>query len=388
MLVVGPPTEMVGGIASVAAQMRRLDFAGRYRLESLANTVSPVESETLFRRVLRHLGQLRMLIATIRRTRARIVHVHTCSGFSLYRSALDMVVAQLLGCRVILHVHGAAFDKFHAGAGRLLRPVIAWSLARADRVIALSGGWARKLRRMSPRARVVVIENAVESPSVTPTRHHSSACRFLLLARMDEWKGVDDLLEACAVLASEGTRFELVLAGPPGTAGDEAVLEEKIRRRGLAECVRYVGPVRGERKTELLGWAEVYVQPSHHEGMPLSMLEALAHGLPVVATKVGAVPEVIEDHKCGLLVSPHEPAELARAMGAVVADRKLLTALSREALALSAKRFSTHRFRDDLLSLYDGMRTRGRGRPSGDAPPASGRASIPRVVLGRIIRAG
>jgi phosphopantetheine adenylyltransferase len=111
----------------------------------------------------RHLGQLRLFVSTIRRTRARIVHIHTCSGFSLYRSALDMVVARLLGSRVILHVHGAAFDKFHAGAGRLLRRVIAWSLTRADRVIALSGGWAQKLRRMAPRACVVVIENAVEN---------------------------------------------------------------------------------------------------------------------------------------------------------------------------------------------------------------------------------
>jgi glycosyltransferase involved in cell wall biosynthesis len=89
--------------------------------------------------------------------------------------------------------------------------------------------------------------------------------------------------------------------------------------------------------------------------MPISMLEALAYGLPVVATRVGAVPEVIEDRKCGLLVSPHEPAELSRAMGAIATDRKLLKALSREALALSAKRFSPHRFRDDLLSLYDGI---------------------------------
>jgi glycosyltransferase involved in cell wall biosynthesis len=361
VVVIGPTSTIVGGMASVAAQTVALDFGNRYRIESLPMTLSANECERRARRVLRHLSQLRLLQATIRRTGGRIVHIHTCSGFSFYRSVLDMLVAQWLGCRVLLHIHGAAFDEFFARAGRAGRRTIAWSLARADRVVALSGGWARKLQHMARAARVRVIENAVAIPAATPLRQAGSRCRFLLLARMDEWKGIDDLLAACAMLRGWGVVFELVLAGPPGTAGDDTTLGREIRQRSLEGVVRYVGPVRGKEKAELLCQTDVYVQPSHHEGMPISLLEALAYGLPVLATNVGAVPEVIHDRRQGILVPPRDPRRLAEGMRSLALDRSLRAALSAEARALAVQRFCMTRFRDDLVSLYDAVQ----GSPAG-----------------------
>ena len=328
---------------------------------------------------------------------APIVHIHTCSGFSFFRSALDMRVAHSAGCPVILHVHGAAFDAFHAGSsdaaapdalsleavvGPLRRWLIASILARAERVVALSEGWRKKLQEISPKARLVVIENAVPMPdepsSVVPMwgpsspespirnpqppvsnppsafgiPHSPGPCRLLQMSRMDEWKGIDDLLQACALLGRAGLLTELILAGPPGTAGDAAILEAKIRAHHLSDTARYVGCVEGEEKSRLLRWADVFVQPSHHEGMPLSLLEAIAHGLPVVATRVGAVPEVIE-HRChGLLVPPHRPEQLAQAIRDLATNKVLRQTMSHAARALAATRFSPGRFENDLLRLY------------------------------------
>jgi len=355
VVMVGPSPEMLGGMASVCGQMASLGYDDRYTLEVFPLTFSAETGESTFGRVGRHVGHLQGLAQTLRRTNASIMHVHTCSGFSFDRSVADMVLAHMLGCRVILHLHGAAFDRFFEEAGPLRRCWIAGSLARADAVIALSEAWRRKLETVSPSARLAVIENAVESPPVETARGHAGPCRFLLLARMDAWKGIDDLLDAAAALRARDCAFQLVLAGPGGTAGDAGVLAEKIRQRGLESAVRYAGPVRGQEKTDLFRWADVYVQPSHHEGMPISLLEALACGLPIVATEVGAVPEVVRDGVHGRIVPPHRSDLLAAAMGELAGAPELRSFMSADAVELARHRFSLDRFERDLLAVYDAL---------------------------------
>ncbi len=353
VIVVGPPPSMVGGMASVVEQILSMDLGTHYRADAFPTTISTDRSESLCGRVLRHAGHLRSLAGVIRRLRSPIVHLHTCSGFSFHRSTADLFLARRLGCRTILHIHGAAFDKFYAGAGRVQRRLIARSLSRTDCVIALSQQWRRELLKMAPRARIAVVENAVACPGDLPPRVNQGPCRFLLLAKMDLWKGIDDLLDATARLRATGYEFELVLAGPDGTAGDADTLANKINSRGLGAAVRYAGCVRGEEKSELLRWADVYVQPSHHEGMPIALLEGLAYGLAIIATRVGAVPEVITDRHEGLLVPSHSPARLAEAMCALATDRPRRNAMASAARRLASTRFSIDRFRDDLISLYD-----------------------------------
>jgi glycosyltransferase involved in cell wall biosynthesis len=195
---------------------------------------------------------------------------------------------------------------------------------------------------------------------------------------MDEWKGIDDLLSACRRLHQEEITFDLTLAGPPGTAGDETVLNDKIREFGLTGTVRYVGAVYGHQKSALLASADAYVQPSHYEGMPIAMLEALSFGLPVVATRVGAVPEMITEGHSGLLVPPHRPDLLAQAMKRVASNTACRRAMSYAARALAHDRFSTTRLRRDLLSLYHSIMA-DRGRPTWEPEPMPAPSSVSRA---------
>ncbi|MCH7886150.1 MAG: glycosyltransferase, partial [Planctomycetes bacterium] len=94
---------------------------------------------------------------------------------------------------------------------------------------------------------------------------------------------------------------------------------------------------------------------SHHEGMPISLLEALAHGLPIIATTVGAVPEVITPNQEGLLVPPHNPDLLAAAMGDLAGDPDRRARMSVAARCSAERRFGLGRLRDDLVRLYDAV---------------------------------
>lgn len=356
VVVVGPDPTEVGGMATVVGQMLAQPLGEGWTLRHAHLTPKRGEGETIVGRTLRHMRHWRRIARELRDHRPTVVHVHTCSGFSFYRSAFDAWAAKRCGAKVVLHIHGAQFDDFCQSAGGPARRVIRYVLESADRVVALSDSWRDVLLGVAPRAEVVVIPNAVDIGPVPSRVGREGACQFLLLAKMDEWKGIDDLLLACASVMYAEVPFELVLAGPPGSAGDAATLPRRIAELGLSDHVAYVGVVEGARKAELLAWADLYVQPSHHEGLPLSVLEAMAAGLPVIATSVGALPEVIEEGVQGHLVAPGRPDQLANAMTRMVGC-STRTAMGDAGRKRIEERFSLRRFRDSLLELYESLGT-------------------------------
>jgi len=380
---IGPALDETGGMATVCRQMAALEFSGTFRVVHFATTCAANPQESFLRRIVRHLSHVVRLKRFIAAHDARVVHVHTCSGFSFFRSAVDAWIARRGGCRVVLHIHGAGFDQFCAQASAIEAVAIRHVLHKADAVIALSRGWAEALRTFAPRAEIQIVENAVAQsaeeivdcqlsigdckgdtregiPDEMSARKDSRTsgqkvdmCRFLMLARMDTWKGVDDLLAACARLSESGRDFRLTLAGPEGSAGGSTELRRKIDALGLGVCVHYVGAVDGAGKEKNWNETDVLVQPSHQEGMPMSLLEAMMRGIPVVATRVGAVPEVITDGCEGLLVEARNVEELASALARMSDSETDRAAMGRAARELGLERFTLARLERDLKVLYD-----------------------------------
>lgn len=355
IVILGPSPQSLGGMATVVRHMESLRYGGLYKPIVRAFTERPSDSEGLMARVRRHMREWQDVRRAFHAVRPAIAHLHTCSGATFCRSVLDTLAARQARLPVVLHVHGAAFDEFHDRAGPLRRALICAGLESADRVIALSQKWAKIIRRIAPAARVRTIENAVPVPARPPVRKSGAICRFLFLAKMDVWKGVIDLLDACRLLADVHAPAQVTLAGPPGSAGDEGHIRAAIERRGLSNVVEYIGPVAPRQRDEILAAHDVYLQPSHNEGMPMSILEALAAGMPIIATRVGAIPEMIDAGREGLVVPPRDPRSLANAMCALAEDHRRRGAMSEAAHHLASRRFSLGRFERDLVALYDGL---------------------------------
>jgi len=277
--------------------------------------------------VVRHAAALVRFVALLLCWRPALVHIHTCSYNTFWRNLVDAGVARLLGRRVLWHMRGGQFARFHASRKRPGRWLIEQGLGRSDGVIALSEGWREQLRPCTGGARVFVVPNAYDPVLVDAVRYwrerrHDDAahCRFLFLGPLTEAKGLGDLLNAAARLRAERVPLRLLVAGP-ATAAERAAWWQRVRRAGLAGCVRLLPAVRGAAKAKLLAWADVLVHPSHSEGLPLTVLEAAACDVPVIATAVGAVPELLGPMggpSGGPLVPPHEPALLAAEMAACV----------------------------------------------------------------------
>ena len=203
---------------------------------------------------------------------------------------------------------------------------------QSSRRPAVKAGWESVCRRLVPQGTVlhvtsereaaesvakfpgisaVVIPNGVEIPPSCEHRNGSGRLRLLFLGRIDPKKGVENLLAACQRLRNLDRPWSLVIAGT-GDAAYAAGLEENARQLGVDEQVKFLGEVRGQAKTDLFAASDLAVFPSHTENFAMVVAEALAHGVPVVASK-GTPWSGVEGHGCGLWVE-NDPATLAAAI--------------------------------------------------------------------------
>jgi glycosyltransferase involved in cell wall biosynthesis len=169
---------------------------------------------------------------------------------------------------------------------------------------------------------------------------------------MDESKGLFDLLDAAARLESEGVPFRLDLAGPWASDRIQARFEKRVRADHLAAAVRYVGVASGQRRETLLKQADVLVLPSHSEVMPISVLEAMARSLPVIGTRVGAIPEMVRNHLEGLIIQPGNGGALARSMRVLAEDPGLRRSLGHQARLRIERSYSDTAQAEAVLDLY------------------------------------
>lgn len=251
---------------------------------------------------------LRLLVPSIRW--ADVVHLTAVYNFPTFPT---LATCRWLGKPVVWSPRGA-----------LQR----WQSSRRPR---LKAGWESVCRRLAPgnmvlhvtsereaeesaaklpRARAVVIPNGVELPARLDHCNGCGRLRLLFLGRIDPKKGIENLLAACQRLHIEKP-WSLTIAGS-GDAAYTAGLEECARHLGLRERVRFAGEVRGQAKAHLFAESDLAVFPSHTENFAMVVAEALAHGVPVIASK-GTPWSGVEAHGCGLWVE-NDPATLAAAI--------------------------------------------------------------------------
>ena len=364
VLMVGPAAPAVGGMVSVMETLVASPLCQAVRLSVLPNNPPWASRWGLPGAAFRHLALLILLTWRVLRRRIDLVHIHTCSFFSFYRNLVDLALLRVLRRKVILHLHGCHFAEFYEKSGPLGRALIRAGLQGADAVVVLSHRWRQWTHTVAPQAQVRVIPNGVSvpRPTIDGDPQPNGPCRFLFLALMDEPKGLFDLLTAAGRLQSEAIPFELTLAGPWASRRDQERFRDLLRRYGLEEAVEYVGVADPQRRARLLAGGQVFVSPSHGEVMPMSILEAMSHALPIIGSDVGAVAETVGDGAAGLIIKPGDQEALAGAMRKLSQDPALRSKLGQEARRRVACTYSDTVQAERVLGLYRALLPAGPGR--------------------------
>lgn len=290
----------------------------------------------------------------MRAAEGRVVHVHTSSYAGFYEKSVIALMAKCLGCPAILHIHGGGFSEFYQGSSLVARWYIRRALTASARVVVLSEYWRRQLVDMVgvSAERVVIVPNGVAAPSLRPRAHDSPVRTIITLGHLAEHKGVGDFIEAARLVCQEFSTVLFRHVGPALDAATEQRFRSQAHEMEARGCFEWVGAVAGSQRWDVLADADVFVLPSHVEGLPLALLEAMAAELPIVATTVGAIPEVITDREEGLLVPPHSPKALAEALRTLLHSPVQRTDLARRAAARVQREFTFARTAEQLESLY------------------------------------
>jgi glycosyltransferase involved in cell wall biosynthesis len=346
IVMLGTAPQTRGGVSAVLAAYRAAGLFERWPIDYVATHCEGGAAAKL----LAAARGLRRFLALLSAHRRVLVHVHCASRASFWRKAVFMAIAHAARCPVILHLHGGGFARFYEEeCGPLGRWLVRRLLARAACVIALSERWRSWLARLGATTNLVCLPNPVELPSAVAPRGPRNVVLFL--GRIEPAKGIHELLDAFAGLRAGMPDALLVCAGE----GDIEAAMRHAQRLGLADSVRFPGWIDGAEKRAWLARAALFVLPSHAEGLPMSLLEAMAAGLPVVASAVGGVPDVVHDGVNGFLVAPGDRVALLRALAKVLRDPQLGASLGAAGRAAVRARHAPGEVLAQLDRIYAGF---------------------------------
>lgn len=347
LLIIGPdPVRSLGGMATVVRNILNSDqLRARYDIAMYPSFIDG----PILRRVLFSLSK--ELEFRLKQPEFDLCHVHICSGTSTWRKMRYIKSMGVKARRVVLHVHGGKYDVFWNESSLSQRNKIRDLYSSVGKVIVLSEEWQDFFvkNQICGSDRIVVLHNSVEIPSSAVDLQENQ--NVLFLGRLGEIKSPDVLLKAAKVVLREHPQVRFRFAGDGDIAKYRALSEEL----GIADNCDFLGWTTGKRKEDAIRSSRIYCLPSKHEGMPMSVLEAMSYGLATIATPVGGVPQVIKDGVNGYLMPVDDWNLLASRICSLIDNPSLAERLGTEGRATIESDFGMDAFANRMSEVYESV---------------------------------
>lgn len=349
VLLVGKGAPDRGGIPSFLDTLRFGDLAREHDVTFLnvAHHGTPQGGETSVANV------VRTLLDAYRVWRSAgghdIVHIHSALAptVTVLRAGLLALAARSRGCAVIVHAHGGNIETWLTSPRP--RRVMRLAMRPAHRVVAVWTAGQRALSVALGPDKVRLVDNGVEAASYSLPEPPHDPPRILYVGLLTPRKGVLDLISASRALRTSGVDHELWLLGGTPDEGPAAAVPVLAAADGHATLLGTRPP---EEMPAAYAKADVFCLPSWWEAMPLSVLEAMAAGLPVVATDVGDVARAVVDGKTGYVVPQQSPEQLAAALRPLLTDPSMRTQFGAASRARVDEHFSSTVTARAVSALY------------------------------------
>lgn len=339
-----------GGIGSVTRIMTR--WIRDNRKDIHVEPIDPRGEGSILWSPLYIAAGLAKIIALRLSGKADILHLQVSERMSFPRKGLFQIIGNLIGMKIVLHHHGAELGPFYRGASPTMKLLVRWMVHHADINIVLGEVWRKLLTDEVelPADKVVVRFNASEN--VGSGTGNNDPWHFVIVANLSPRKGVGELLQAVASLKKEGAPIRLTLAG----GGHIDRYRVEAEQLGVADRVDFTGWVSGKDVHALLRSRSALVLPSYQEGFPMAIIESLSAGLPVIATPVGSIGEMMSHGEDSLIVTPGDVAGLTAAMKTMATDDALRQRLVTNGKALYAEHFEIDGYMQRMVALYGKLR--------------------------------
>lgn len=341
VLMVGPDRSLRGGIASVINGYFNANIQKQIPIHFLGTGVgrNQIQKCVSFAAALAKYD--RML------NDFDIVHLHVSARGSFRRKSLMATIAHAKGKKVILHEHSGEFARDFATKGETFRRDVRKAFCIADRVVVLSEEWRDYFaENVCDPAKLIVIHNAVPIPKYSCTPELKSDVLFL--GRLDANKSPDVLLRASKQVVELFPSSKFYYAGD----GDIKSYERIAADLGVMKNCVFCGWVSEDERECLFSNAGILCLPSKHEAMPMCVLEAMAHGIPVITTPVGGIPQLIKDGVEGRIMPVDDETRLSELLIELLSSPEERGSLGRAAREKVRNEFSIEASIEKIINLY------------------------------------
>ena len=293
----------------------------------------------------------------------KLVHIHASFGPSFYRKLPVIRMAYAKKIPVVIHIHGSALQELYYDASDRKKKLVRDTYAKCARMIVLSDEWKEKMSPIYPADRIRVVPNYSVEHADLAAKYETTRLQkkqVLYLGRFDDLKGINEMPEIIRLVHDKHPEVTFLLCGD----GETEKVSGPIAELGLDGIVSLPGWVNGEQKEKALCESLLFFLPSHMEAMPVSVLEAMGYGLPIVSCKVGGIPKVVTAINCGdsdnpsvqtgngFLTEPCDCAALAEAICRFVKDPTLWKSASANSLRIVHERFGLEKHLKSVEEIY------------------------------------
>jgi glycosyltransferase involved in cell wall biosynthesis len=356
VLMIGPGEGVGGGISSLvktflpilkkrvsisylySVKQRPLKFSGKISIRNLIIVSS----------------QYIRFLVTLIRYHPNIIHIHTSQGLAWLKDTFFVLIGKTVRCQVILHIHGGNFFELYNKSPWFLKVYTLKMLGITDGVITVSKKNQDNILSLLTNKQVINLLNCVDTESIQPdsTSLTKAPVNLLFLGRVGYQKGVFDLVDAIRAIHFEGIDVHVWIIGPEEIKGDYIKIFEKLEDYQLISTCEILGNISRDEVLGLLKRSSFLVLPSYYEGLPMSILEALATGLPVIATTVGGIPEAVKDGYNGFLIPVGDIQVLANRISQLITNPELRATMGRNSREVAERDFDVVSYVNKLISLY------------------------------------
>lgn len=220
---------------------------------------------------------------------------------------------------------------------------------KANEVTVISNHLAQYVKSQNPKVPVSIIPNGVDLNKFKPRDGHADSKKIITVSRLVEKNGVGDLIEAMTDIRSKFPDYKLQIVG---TGPLEKKLKLKVKNLNLENRVEFLGEISNELLPQYLSAADIFVRPSLSEGLGISFLEAMAAGLPIVATPVGGIPDFLKDGETGLFCKVEDSKDLAEKIARLIKDKPLRDKIIYNARSLVVKKYDWDIIANEFAQIY------------------------------------
>ncbi len=339
VLFVGPQNEK-GGIGAVL-ETYRSEMKG-FQMISTYPSAANVNMPLFFFKQLISIFKLLITDEYI-----KILHVHCASKGSFMRKSLVVLLGNTLGKKTIMHVHGGLFHRFYKSSA-FMTFYVRYILRSCDRVICLTTEWRRTFSEELDLSNLSVVLNPVKTypfKSLDPSYHSIS---LLFLGTITDNKGIFELVD---YLQSNpyylANKIKLTICGE----GESEKLLTLLNQEHKVKNISFEGWVNGAKKEAMLFETDIFILPSHYEGLPMAILEAMSAGKPIISTSVGGIPSVVIPNHNGWLIEPGNINQLNPILDQIFTEPELVSSYGLNAY-VDAKQFHVQAIVSNLNTIY------------------------------------